>query len=132
MRPTTVTVDQHVGNRIRARRLELHISQQSLGAAIGVSFQQLQKYESGVNRVAGVNLVNIANTLHKPVSYFYDGAPGLSLGNGGHGGAVEAFISSIEGVAIAESFAHIASISARRTIARMVMEMAALHLQAAE
>lgn len=66
-------IDRYVGARIRGRRLGLSISQTKLGQAIGVTFQQIQKYESGTNRVGASNLYRIAKALGVDVSFFYEG-----------------------------------------------------------
>jgi transcriptional regulator with XRE-family HTH domain len=66
-------IDRHVGTRIRGRRVGLRISQTKLGQAIGVTFQQIQKYESGTNRVGASNLFKIAQALSVDVSFFFDG-----------------------------------------------------------
>ena len=66
-------IDGIVGNRIRSRRLEMKLSQQQLADALGVSFQQIQKYEKGVNRVGAARLQQIATALDVPVTFFYDG-----------------------------------------------------------
>jgi transcriptional regulator with XRE-family HTH domain len=65
--------DIELGKRIRLRRVELRISQTQLGEQIGVSFQQLQKYEKGVNRVGAARLQQIATAVNVPVTFFYDG-----------------------------------------------------------
>lgn len=69
-------IDRHVGSRIRGRRVGLRISQTKLGAAIGVTFQQIQKYESGTNRVGASNLFKIAKALNVDVSFFFEGMLG--------------------------------------------------------
>lgn len=66
-------IDRHVGTRIRGRRVGLRISQTKLGQAIGVTFQQIQKYESGTNRVGASNLFKIARTLNVDVAFFFEG-----------------------------------------------------------
>lgn len=68
-------VDQHIGKRIRIARLAAKISQEKLAAACGVSFQQVQKYENGLNRVGAGRLPIIARVLGVDVPYFFDGAP---------------------------------------------------------
>jgi transcriptional regulator with XRE-family HTH domain len=65
--------DVELGKRIRLRRIEQHISQAELGDQVGVSFQQVQKYEKGVNRVGAARLQQIATALDVPVTFFYDG-----------------------------------------------------------
>ena len=68
-------VDRHVGARIRARRLVLGTTQQTVAARLGVTFQQVQKYELGINRVSASRLWLMAQVLSVPVEYFYDGLP---------------------------------------------------------
>ena len=71
-------VDKQVGARIRARRQALQISQGGLAEAVGVTFQQVQKYENGANRVSTSRLAQIADTLQVPVAYFFDGLGGAA------------------------------------------------------
>ncbi len=66
-------VDDHVGRRVRERRREIGISQDKLGNALGISFQQIQKYEVGTNRVAAGRLWDIARILEVDVGYFFEG-----------------------------------------------------------
>lgn len=68
-------VDKHVGNRIRERRRELHISQQDISDILGVSYQQLQKYENGNNRISAGRMFLLAHILKIEVGYFYQGLP---------------------------------------------------------
>lgn len=72
-------IDRHVGTRIRGRRIGLRISQTKLGQSIGVTFQQIQKYESGTNRVGASNLFKIAKALGVEVAFFFDGVPRVDL-----------------------------------------------------
>lgn len=73
MPKTPQPADVHVGNRIRRRRNEIKLSQDRLGQQIGVTFQQIQKYEKGTNRVGGSRLVQLAAALKVEVSYFFEG-----------------------------------------------------------
>ncbi|CEF54504.1 helix-turn-helix domain-containing protein [Acetobacter ghanensis] len=66
------TIDAHVGKRIRLRRTLLGLSQEKLGEALGVTFQQIQKYERGANRVGASRLYDIATALDVPISFFFD------------------------------------------------------------
>ena len=68
-------IDIHVGSRIRLRRTMLGMSQEKLGESLGITFQQIQKYEKGTNRVGASRLQNIASILNVPVSFFFDDAP---------------------------------------------------------
>ncbi|MEM9668371.1 MAG: helix-turn-helix domain-containing protein [Pseudomonadota bacterium] len=67
-------VDRHVGQRVRWRRRELHLTQEKLGELLNLTFQQVQKYEKGVNRISAGRLFELAAVLGVPVTYFYDGA----------------------------------------------------------
>ncbi|ACL55274.1 helix-turn-helix domain-containing protein [Methylobacterium nodulans] len=68
-------IDRHVGHRVRVRRLLVGVSQEKLGDALGVTFQQIQKYEKGANRISASRLQQIAEMLGVPVGFFYEGAP---------------------------------------------------------
>src|SRR5215210_5160578 len=67
--------DKHVGSRVRMRRMMLSMSQEKLGDALGLTFQQVQKYEKGTNRIGASRLQHISRILQVPVSFFFDGAP---------------------------------------------------------
>ena len=68
-------IDRHVGSRVRMRRMLAGVSQEKLGEALGLTFQQVQKYEKGANRISASRLQQIAKMLEVPVSFFFDGAP---------------------------------------------------------
>jgi len=68
------SVDSHVGSRVRLRRLELGMSQEKLAEQLGITFQQVQKYERGTNRIGASRLHQIARVLQTPITYFFDGA----------------------------------------------------------
>ncbi|HEV2335961.1 MAG TPA: helix-turn-helix transcriptional regulator [Stellaceae bacterium] len=70
---STATIDDHVGGRIRERRIMLGLTQQQLAEMIGVTYQQAHKYERGINRVSAGRLFEIARVLNTPITYFYDG-----------------------------------------------------------
>lgn len=74
-----VNVDRHVGNRLRLRRTVLGISQTTIAERVGISFQQVQKYERGVNRISASRLCQFARVLDVPVVYFFDGLNGKGL-----------------------------------------------------
>ncbi len=69
-------VDAHVGKRIRHRRWMVGMTQQQLADKVGIKFQQIQKYETGMNRVSASRLWDIAETLGVPISFFFDGLAG--------------------------------------------------------
>jgi transcriptional regulator with XRE-family HTH domain len=68
-------VDRHVGGRVRMRRMMIKMSQEKLGEALGLTFQQVQKYEKGTNRIGASRLQQIAGVLGVPVDFFFNGAP---------------------------------------------------------
>jgi len=70
---STVAIDDHVGGRIRERRIMLGLTQQQLAEMIGVTYQQAHKYERGINRVSAGRLFEIARVLSAPITYFYEG-----------------------------------------------------------
>ena len=76
-------IDRYVGSRIRARRVGLRMSQTKLGQAVGVTFQQVQKYENGTNRVGASNLFRIARALRVDVAFFFEGVPEDAVAGGG-------------------------------------------------
>ena len=86
-------VDQHVGSRVRLRRMLLGMSQERLGESMGLTFQQVQKYEKGVNRIGASRLFQISKILDVPVQFFFEEAPHSTEPGAGHGEAdLEAFI----------------------------------------
>ena len=74
--------DRHVGSRVRMRRILLAMSQEELGAALGLSFQQVQKYERGATRIPASRLQQISHILQVPVEFFFEGAPNASAPHG--------------------------------------------------
>lgn len=87
-------IDLHVGNRVRQRRRLIGMTQQGLAEAVGIRFQQIQKYESGANRISASRLWELAAALSVPVPYFYEGlgepAVRLETSNGDHGATLDA------------------------------------------
>jgi transcriptional regulator with XRE-family HTH domain len=85
-------IDAHVGARIRLRRTLMGMSQERLGESLGLTFQQVQKYERGVNRVGASRLYDLARVLDVPISFFFDDMPEpLARGAGGEMGARRSF-----------------------------------------
>lgn len=119
-------IDIHVGSRIRLRRTMLGMSQEKLGDALGITFQQIQKYEKGTNRVGASRLQNISGILNAPVSFFFEDAPGdSSIGQGGLSEAsgsnyVVDFLSSSEGLQLNRAFLKISDPKVRRRIVDLV------------
>src|SRR5262249_31117112 len=73
-------IDKHVGSRVRMRRMMLGMSQEKLGDALTLTFQQVQKYEKGTNRIGASRLQQISHILQVPVAFFFEGAPHLADG----------------------------------------------------
>jgi len=119
-------IDVHVGRRVKMRRMELGLSQEKLAAAIDLTFQQVQKYEKGKNRIGSSRLRQIAQALKVPETYFFDGAPGRSKPNGKLPPAdfVSDFTSSAEGLALAKAFMKIQNKKLRRYIAALAADLA--------
>lgn len=118
---TTGNVDTYIGQRIRARRLQLGLSQQDLGEALKVSFQQIQKYEKGSNRVSTATLIEIANVMEVEPEHFYHGAPGMSgKRRNGAPSEVDEFMSTKDGLLIAQSLVLIADPEVRHAVASSI------------
>jgi transcriptional regulator with XRE-family HTH domain len=111
-------MDIHVGRRVRAARIAQGVSQEELGNAVGVTFQQIQKYEKGVNRIGTGRLHDFAKFLEVPVTYFFDGA-GKGPSTAGVSGmsAITEALSTKEGVRIAIALSRISNPALRRRIA---------------
>ncbi len=87
-------VDKYVGSRVRMRRIMLGMSQEKLGEKLGLTFQQIQKYEKGTNRVGASRLQQISEILQVPVSFLFDGGPsGSTTPEGFSEGASPSYVS---------------------------------------
>ncbi len=122
-------IDKHVGSRVRMRRMMLGMSQEKLGDALGLTFQQVQKYEKGANRVGASRLQHISHILQVPVSFFFEGAPHVpgqpkSVGNAPSPAYVTAFLASSDGLALTKAFTRINEPKLRRRIVDLVEEIA--------
>jgi transcriptional regulator with XRE-family HTH domain len=121
-------IDTHVGNKVHMRRIMMGWTQQKLGDALGVSFQQVQKYERGTNRISASRLQRISDILQVPIEYFFESAPhakGMiktkvppSISN------LSEFIASSEGLALIKAFISIQKPRLRRRIVDLVEEIA--------
>lgn len=127
-------VDVHVGARIRLRRKVLKMSQEKLGERLGVTFQQVQKYERGANRVGASRLWKISEVLDVPVSYFYEGLsteyggqsdnPALLAAEPDQSPLVYEFINSSDGVSLAKAVLQIKNKAVRRQILELARSLA--------
>ncbi len=122
-------IDIHVGSRVRLRRMMLGMSQEKLGEHLGITFQQIQKYEKGTNRIGASRLQHIARVLTVPVSFFFEDAPGAPADGGGmqeqeSASYVVDFLSSSEGIQLNKAFIRIKDAKLRRKVIDLVRAMA--------
>ncbi len=101
--------DKHVGSRVRMRRLMLNISQEKLGDALGITFQQIQKYEKGTNRISASRLQQIANVLQVSIPFFFEGLPSYSANAKAPADApfpsyVADFLATSDGLSLAKAY----------------------------
>jgi len=120
-------VDVHVGTRVRLRRQVLKLSQEKLGEKLGVTFQQVQKYERGANRIGASRLWKMAEVLDVPVSFFYDGLTGeyahAEVAEDDQSPIVYDFINSSDGVELAKAVLKIKNRSVRRQLLELARAM---------
>src|SRR3954470_18185984 len=111
-------IDAHVGSRLRLRRVEQGMSQEKLANAFGLTFQQVQKYEKGMNRMGSSRLQHAADILKVPVSYFFEGgADGPFESPGGLSRSyIDDFVSSAEGLRLAKAFMRVRPALQRRIV----------------
>ncbi|MEM9972165.1 MAG: helix-turn-helix transcriptional regulator [Pseudomonadota bacterium] len=130
-------VDVHVGSRVKVRRTMIGMSQEKLGEALGLTFQQVQKYEKGTNRIGASRLFQIAKTLDVPISFLFEGVGGTSRSQGfsesGQSGfepkdtpetAFVQFVSSNEGIELCRHFSCIDDTRVRRRIIDLIKVLA--------
>ena len=122
--------DKHVGSRVRMRRMMLGMSQEKLGNNLGLTFQQVQKYEKGTNRIGASRLQQISSILQVPVSFFFEGASqlegsGQSEANDAPSPAyVSDFLATSDGLALTKAFMRIPDAKLRRRIVDLVEQIA--------
>ncbi|MDI3469406.1 MAG: Transcriptional regulator, Xre family [Pseudolabrys sp.] len=125
-------IDKHVGSRVRMRRMMLGMSQEKLGDSLGLTFQQVQKYEKGTNRIGASRLQHISGILQVPVSFFFEGAP---RGEGHQGGGmseapspayVSDFLATSDGLSLTKAFMRIKDAKLRRRIVDLVEQIAGI------
>lgn len=131
-------VDVHVGSRVRLRRMLVGMSQEKLGEMLGLTFQQIQKYEKGANRIGASRLYQIAQILDVPVQFFFEDMAEEHKA-GASGGFSEAdpapvvmdFVSSAEGLQLNRSYTRIADANVRKRLLDLVKSLSHEHAQAA-
>lgn len=127
-------MDAHVGARVRLRRMLLGLSQEKLGESLGLTFQQIQKYEKGVNRIGASRLYELAKVLNVPVGFFYEEAPTVAFTGtnvlagmaeaGGQESFVVDFLGSREGLELNKAFIRITDPKVRRSVVELVRSLA--------
>jgi transcriptional regulator with XRE-family HTH domain len=118
-------IDRHVGSRVRMRRMMVSMSQEKLGERLGITFQQVQKYEKGTNRIGASRLQQIATVLSVPVAFLFEGAP---VPDGSVSGLsepaspvyVSEFLATSEGLALTKAFMKVKDPKVRRRIVDLV------------
>jgi transcriptional regulator with XRE-family HTH domain len=125
-------IDVHVGGRVRFRRMLLGMSQEKLGEKLGLTFQQVQKYEKGINRIGASRLFDLAQVLGVPVQFFYEEAPAseppaevpLGFAEKPAENAIVQFLRSRDGLELNKAFVRISDAKARRAIVDLVRSLA--------
>ena len=123
-------IDKHVGSRVRMRRMMLNMSQEKLGDALGLTFQQVQKYEKGTNRIGASRLQQIAHILQVPVSFFFEGAPHIpgstvtGMSEAPSPAYVSDFLATSDGLSLTKAFMRIKNSKLRRRIVDLVEQIA--------
>jgi transcriptional regulator with XRE-family HTH domain len=116
--------DHHIAGRIRTRRMMLGISQETLGKHLGVTFQQIQKYEKGTNRVSGGRLWEIAKLFNTPIEWFYDEMPGAPIVETGASAAANVILRDVATVRLAKAFGEIGNARLRGRIMSLIEAVA--------
>ena len=123
-------IDAHVGSRVRLRRMLLGMSQERLGDSMGLTFQQVQKYEKGANRIGASRLYHISKILDVPVGFFFEEAPGIEQLPATHGMAepeseafILEFLNTREGLELNRAFTKIASAKVRKSLVDLVRSL---------
>lgn len=123
-------IDKHVGARVRMRRMMLSMSQEKLGNSLGLTFQQVQKYEKGTNRIGASRLQQISHILQVPVAFFFEGAPVIAgsrtdgMSEAPSPAYVSDFLATSDGLALTKAFMRIADSKLRRRIVDLVEQIA--------
>jgi transcriptional regulator with XRE-family HTH domain len=125
-------IDVHVGNRVRLQRMLIGISQEKLGERLGLTFQQVQKYEKGINRIGASRLFELSRVLGVPVQFFYDDAPSSGTQQSATPGLSERasdshvfeFLSSREGLELNRAFSRISDPKVRKSVLDLVRSLA--------
>ena len=123
MAKAATPMDALVGSRLRTQRKQLRISQERLGKEVGVSFQQIQKYENGTNRIGAGRLAEISKVLDVPVAYFFTGSSGGSSNDSDRADA-RAILSEPGATELLQAYAQIGSLALRNAVVRLARDLA--------
>ncbi|EIM27707.1 helix-turn-helix domain-containing protein [Microvirga lotononidis] len=113
-------VDRHIGGRVKARRVTLGMSQEKLASALGITFQQIQKYEKGTNRIGASRLLQIAGILDVNFEFFFEGLPGLRAGGLTDDSLMAEFLNRSDSRRIVRGFLNLKDDEARQKVADLV------------
>lgn len=122
-------MDVHVGSRVKLRRMIVGLSQEALGKSLGLTFQQIQKYEKGVNRIGASRMFEISRLLDVPVQFFYDefgdtGVAAQGFAENRHGEPIMDLVNSPEGVQLCRYYASIRDPLVKRRVLELVRSIA--------
>ena len=120
-------VDRHIGSRVRTRRVMLGMSQEKLAEALGLTFQQVQKYEKGVNRIGASRLLHIAGILDVGIEFFFEGIPGLHASGLKNDSIMAEFLTMPESDRLVRGFLRLKDGEARKKVADLVDWLASGH-----
>ncbi|MEC9369492.1 MAG: helix-turn-helix transcriptional regulator [Pseudomonadota bacterium] len=123
-------IDVHVGSRVRLRRMLLGMSQEKLGESMGLTFQQIQKYEKGANRIGASRLFHLSRVLGVPVQFFFEGSPGAEsqaaagLADQDQEAFLYEFINTRDGLELNRAFVAIKDPRLRKSIVDLIRNLA--------
>ena len=118
-------IDKHVGSRVRMRRMMLGMSQEKLGDGLGLTFQQVQKYEKGTNRISASRLQKVCHILQVPIPFFFEGAPAGDIlpDERPSSDPLTDLMATRDGLALVKGFMRISNVKLRRRILNLVEEI---------
>jgi transcriptional regulator with XRE-family HTH domain len=129
MKKSTGSIDKEIGSRVRMRRVSIGMSQEKLGDMLGLTFQQVQKYEKGTNRISVGRLVDIAKILGVDIHFFFNGIKSIKADAGFAEEDTPPYISDVmstpEGLQLIRTFTGIKNAKVRRSIVQLVAALAA-------
>jgi transcriptional regulator with XRE-family HTH domain len=125
MKKSTGTIDKEIGSRMRMRRMLIGMSQEKLGDMLGLTFQQVQKYEKGTNRISVSRMIDIANVLGVDIHFFFEGLTGpKKAGGSAEPEFVSDFMATQEGHQLMRAFTRIANPKLRRAVVQLAGSLA--------